>query len=84
MREKRHPRIAAFPIGEGGPRQRRSGALVNCRLETHFPTYLSYRWNPIRLAPLATFPTRGRLCVEDSVVLVSLPFPLGKGDRVSG
>ena len=34
---KRHPRIAAFPIGEGGPRQRRSGALVNDALETIFP-----------------------------------------------
>ena len=34
MREKRHPRIAAFPIGEGGPRQRCSGALVNGALET--------------------------------------------------
>ena len=37
MREKRHPRFAAFPIGEGGPRQRRSGALVNDALETIFP-----------------------------------------------
>ena len=36
-REKRYPRIAAFPIGEGGPRQRRSGALVNSVLETIFP-----------------------------------------------
>ena len=37
MREKRHPRFAAFPIGEGGPRQRRSGALANDALETIFP-----------------------------------------------
>ena len=36
MRENRYPRIAAFPIGEGGPRQRRSGALVNGVLETIF------------------------------------------------
>ena len=35
-REKRHPRITAFPLGEGGPRQRRSGALVNDALETIF------------------------------------------------
>ena len=35
-REKRYPRIAAFPIGEGGPRQWRSGALVNDALETIF------------------------------------------------
>ena len=34
MREMRHPRFAAFPIGEGGPRQRRSGALANDVLET--------------------------------------------------
>ena len=34
MREKRHPRIAAFPLGEGGPRQRRSGAFVSGALET--------------------------------------------------
>ena len=27
-----------LPHGEGGPRQRRSGALVNRLLETHFPT----------------------------------------------
>ena len=43
MREKRHPRIVAFPIEEGGPRQRRSGALANDALETIFPTCLSYR-----------------------------------------
>ena len=34
MREKRHPRFVAFPIGEGGPRQRHSGALVNGALVT--------------------------------------------------
>ena len=39
MREKRCSRIAAFPIGEGGPRQRRSGALVNGALVT--PPYCS-------------------------------------------
>ena len=43
MREKRYSRIVAFPIGEGGPRQRRSGALANDALETHFPTCLSSR-----------------------------------------
>ena len=37
------PVLLVFPIGEGGPRQRRSGALVNCLLEMLFPTYLSYR-----------------------------------------
>ena len=29
--------LLAFPIGEGGPRQRRSGAFVNRRLETLLP-----------------------------------------------
>ena len=37
MREKRYSRFAAFPIGEGGPRQRRSGAFVNGILETISP-----------------------------------------------
>ena len=35
---KRFSRIVAFPIGEGGPRQRCSGTFVNGALETHFPT----------------------------------------------
>ena len=34
-REASH--LLAFPIGEGGPRQRRSGAFVNRRLETLLP-----------------------------------------------
>ena len=34
MREKRCSRFVAFPLGEGGPRQRCSGALVNGALET--------------------------------------------------
>ena len=29
--------LIALPIGEGGPRQRRSGALINRRLETLLP-----------------------------------------------
>ena len=33
---KRFSRIVAFPIEEGGPRQRCSGAFVNCRFEMHF------------------------------------------------
>ena len=33
---KRYSRIVAFPIEEGGPRQRCSGAFVNCRFEMHF------------------------------------------------
>ena len=41
---------------------RRSGALVNGVLETISPRSLSYHWSSIRLALLATFPTRGRLC----------------------
>ena len=51
--------------------------------ENRLPLLFSYRWNPIRLAPLATFPTRGRLCVEKSGILVSQPSPLGKGDRAA-
>ena len=34
---KRCSRIAAFPIGEGGPRQRCSGTFVNGALEMIFP-----------------------------------------------
>ena len=34
---KRFPRIVAFSIGEGGPRQQRSGTFVNCLLETISP-----------------------------------------------
>ena len=51
MREKRHPRIAAFPIEEEGPRQRRSGALVNDALETIFPA-LFHTASPIQPPPL--------------------------------
>ena len=47
------------------------------------PRSFSYREYPIRLPTLATFPTRGRLCVGDSSILVSQPSPLGKGDRAA-
>ena len=50
-REKRHPRIAAFPLGEGGPRQRRSGALVNDALKTIFFA-LFHTASPIQPPPL--------------------------------
>ena len=40
-------------------------------LETLFPPSLSYRQYPIRLASLATFPTRGRLCIGDSGTLAN-------------
>ena len=40
---KRHPHIVVFPIGEEGPRQRRSGALANGVLETISPRSFSYR-----------------------------------------
>lgn len=39
--------------------------------ENRLPLLFSYRWNPIRLAPLAPFPTRGRLYFGDSGALVS-------------
>ena len=35
---RQSPLLFAFPIGERGPRQRRSGALVNGALEMHFHT----------------------------------------------
>ena len=41
-------------------------------------------WQRLHHPPLrGAFPSRGRLCVEDSVVLVSQPSPLGKGDRAA-
>ena len=46
---KRHPHIVAFPIGEGGPRQRRSGAFVNGVLETIPPLFF---------IPLEPYPAR--------------------------
>ena len=48
---KRYSRIAAFPIGEGGPRQRRSGTLVNGALEMIFPA-LFHPAFPIQPPPL--------------------------------
>ena len=51
VREKRYSRFAAFPIGEGGPRQRRSGALVNGALETIFFA-LFHTASPIQPPPL--------------------------------
>ncbi len=54
----------SLPHWGRGTAQRRSGAFANGVLETIFPS-LSYRQNPIRLALLATFPTRGRLCRGD-------------------
>mgnify|MGYP007039814245 CR=1 FL=1 len=36
---KRYSRIVPFPIGEGGPRQRRSGTFVNGALEMIFPAH---------------------------------------------
>ena len=51
MREKRHSRIAAFPIWEGGPRQRHSGALVYRRLET-ISLALFHTASPIQPPPL--------------------------------
>ena len=48
---KRYSRIVAFPIGEGGPRQRRSGTLINCLLEMISPA-LFYPAFPIQPPPL--------------------------------
>ena len=73
MREKRCSRIAAFPIGEGGPRQRWIGCSHKLRTCDDLPRSLSCRQNPIRLAPLATFPSRGRLCVGDTAFPIQPP-----------
>ena len=59
MREKRCSRIVAFPIGEGGPRQRRSGALVNDALETIFPLFF-IPLPPSNLRPFGAPPSIGR------------------------
>ena len=48
---KRYSRIVAFPIGEGGRRQRRSGTFVNCLLETISPA-LFHPAFPIQPPPL--------------------------------
>ena len=48
---KRYSRIVAFAIGEGGPRQRRSGTFVNCLLETISPA-LFHPAFPIQPPPL--------------------------------
>ena len=48
---KRYSRIVAFSIGEGGPRQRRSGTFVNCLLETISPA-LFHPAFPIQPPPL--------------------------------
>ena len=47
----RYSRIAAFHIGEGGPRQQRSGAFVNCLLEAISPA-LFHSAFPIQPPPL--------------------------------
>ena len=45
---------------------------MNRRPEMISPS-LSSRQNPIRLALLATFPTRGRLCVGDTAIPIQPP-----------
>ncbi len=52
--------LFAFPFGEG--RLRNGARVLVYRLLETISRSLSYRHCPIRLAPLATFPTRGRLC----------------------
>ena len=51
MREKRHSRLVAFPIGEGGPRSGGYGALVNDALVTISPD-LFHPASPIQPPPL--------------------------------
>ena len=59
MREKRHPRIAAFPIGEGGPR---SGARVlSLIVDLRCIFSLSFiPLSPSNLRPLGAPPSGGR------------------------
>ena len=72
--------LFTFPIGERGPR---SDALVYDALETIFS---------LSFIPLVPYPARsarhlpleGKALFWDSGILVSLPSPSGKGDRVSG
>ncbi len=64
---KRYSRIVAFPIGEGGPRQRRSGTFVNGALEMIFPA----RFHP---ASALSAPT-GRLPLKGKALSVVMLFP---------
>ena len=61
--------LFAFPIGEGGPRQRRSGALVNGVLETIFPDLFSYRF------PHPTSAPSGHLLPMEGGNVHASPFP---------
>ena len=59
-REKRYPRIVAFPIGEGGPRQRWIGCS---RIMAHLRRSLSLSFIPLptsNLCPFGAPPSRGR------------------------
>ena len=55
---KWYSRIVAIPIGEGGPRQRRSGTFVNCLLETISPAL----FHPASAlsAPMGHLPLEGK------------------------
>ena len=64
---KRYSRIAAFPIGEGGPRQRRSGTFVNGALEMIFPALF-------HTASALSAPT-GHLPLEGKALSVVILFP---------
>ena len=84
MREKRYSRVVVFPIGEGGPRQRRSGALVYPRLET-IPLALFHTASTL-FGSLRSPPSpRGEGFISGIVVLSYRSLPhWGRGDRVSG
>ena len=64
---KRFSRIVAFPIGEGGPRQRRSGTFVNGVLEMIFPALF-------HTASALSAPT-GHLPLEGKALSVVILFP---------
>ena len=55
---KRYSRIVAFPIGEGGPRQRRSGTFVNGALEMIFPALFPAAC--ALSAPMGHLPRKGK------------------------
>ena len=71
---KRYSRIVAFSIGEGGPRQWRSGTFVNCLLETISPA-LFHPAFPIQPPPL-----RGTSSHRKEGVSTQAP-SLGRGSR---
>ena len=55
------------PHGEGGPRQRRSGAFINCRLETLFPAL--FHTASTLSAPAGHLPLEGKATIRENHLL---------------